>query len=224
MLRQALFAEFIGTFILVFAGTGAIVVDSLTGSVGHIGIGMTFGAVVAALIYTLGHTSGAHFNPIVTFGFWLIGEFPSKKVVLYIIAQSIGAILASSMLLVLFYDAAANTAMLKNLGATLPRYSWWNAWIMEAILSFILMLVICGSAIHGKAVKNFAGLAIGLTVGLEALFAGPITGASMNPARSLAPALLSMQFDYLWIYLSAPFAGSLAASLSYQFFISTKEK
>lgn len=206
-----LIAEFVGTFILLFVGTGAIIVHSLTGEPGHIGIAFTFGAVVAALIYTFGHISGAHFNPAVTIAFWSIGEVEQKNVLPYILAQCLGAILASTLLYGLFMGQATVDNM-AHLGATLPRFGVFNAWVFELILTFILMLVICGSAIHGKAVKNFAGIAIGLTVGLEAMFAGPITGASMNPARSLSPALISGHLAHLWIYLTATVAGAVLAA------------
>lgn len=221
MLKQ-LYAEFIGTFILVFAGTGAIVIDALTGAIGHVGIAFTFGAVVAALIYTFGHISGAHFNPAVTIGFCVIGEFDCKKAVPYILVQCLGALLASLTLLLMFSEQVGELRELHYLGATLPRYSDMNAFVMEFFLTFILMLVICGSAVHGKAVKSFAGIAIGLTVGLEAMFAGPICGASMNPARSLGPALGSMHFEHLWVYLVATVAGSMVSAKMYKHFVHCK--
>ncbi|NJP38466.1 MIP/aquaporin family protein [Alkalicoccus luteus] len=203
-MRQSLTAEFVGTYILVFAGTGAVVVNELTGDITHVGIALTFGLVVMALIYTFGHISGAHFNPAVTIGFWAMRTFPGKSVLPYIAAQVGGATAASLTLLALFGNVA-------DLGATLPAYAPEQSFILEIILTFILMLVIAASAVHAKAIKSFAGIAIGATVGLEAMFAGPISGASMNPARSLGPALASGTLEHLWIYLTATVIGALLA-------------
>lgn len=212
-LKKRLSAEFIGTFILVFAGCGAIIVDALTGAVTHVGIALTFGFVVSVLIYTFGHISGAHFNPAVTISFAAFNEFDKKQLIHYIIAQISGAILACSMLFVLFIEESKSAKELSYYGATIPSGSVFQSFLFEVILTFILMLVIYGSAVHGKAVKSFAGLAIGLTVGLEAMFAGPICGASMNPARSIAPALISGNLESLWIYIAAPIIGSLIAGV-----------
>ena len=182
--REAL-AEGIGTFILVFAGTGAVMVNSISGgSVTHIGISFVFGAVVTALIYGIGHLSGAHFNPAVTLAFWTSGFFPKRGVLPYILAQLVGAIAASALLLI-------SLGRVANLGATLPlNGNWLQSLVLEFVLTFILMFVILGSGLDRRAHIGFAGLAIGLTVGMEAAFMGPITGASMNPARSLGPALV----------------------------------
>lgn len=214
-MRPQLIAEFIGTFILIFAGTGAIIITQLTGEPGHVGIAITFGSVVAALIYTFGHISGAHFNPAVTLAFWSIKETKTRTVPYYILAQVGGALLASGLLWLLFAPQG-EMQELAYLGVTLPRYEVWHAFVMEFVLTFILMLVICGSAVHGRAVKSFAGLAIGLTVGLEAMFAGPVSGASMNPARSLAPALVSLHLEHLWIYLVATILGAVSAAHVYR--------
>jgi MIP family channel proteins len=203
--RSAVVAELIGTFILVFAGTGAIIVDSITqGAITHIGISFVFGAVVAALIYSLGHISGAHLNPAVTLGLWTSGLFPRQRILTYIFAQSIGAVMASALLLLSFGKVG-------NLGATLPlNGNWLQSLILETVLTFILMFVIFGS-IHKQAPLGFAGLAIGLTVGLEAACMGPITGASMNPVRSLAPALVAGIWQHQWIYFLAPILGAQIA-------------
>lgn len=217
-----LVSEFIGTFILVFAGCGAIVVESLTGALGHVGIALTFGFVVTALIYTFGHISGAHFNPAVTISFALMGEFDKKNVIKYIISQIGGAILACAFLMLLFLEESKSVKELAFLGATLPRGSWYQSFGFEFILTFILMLVIYGSAVHGKAIKSFAGLAIGLTVGLEAMFAGPICGASMNPARSIAPAFVSGNLEYLWLYIIAPIFGAILAGVIFIKYIKCK--
>lgn len=211
--------EFIATFILVFAGCGAIVVETLTGALGHAGVALTWGFVVVALIYTFGHISGAHMNPAVTLSFAYMKEFDKKDLYPYIMAQILGATLAAFMLYMIFLEEAKTMKELAYLGSTLPRGSGLQLFIMEFILTFILMLVICGSAVHGKAIKSFAGLAIGLTVGLEAMFAGPITMASMNPARSIGPALVSGNLEYLWIYIVATILGALLAGFVFSRYI-----
>ena len=202
--------EGIGTFILVFAGTGAVMVNQLTdGSVTHLGVSFVFGAVVGALIYSLGHISQAHFNPAVTLAFWAGGFFPSSRILPYIVAQSIGAICASATLLV-------SLGRIDNLGATLPlKDNWVQTLVLEIILTFILMLIILGSGLDRRAHSGFAGLAIGLTVGLEAAFMGPITGASMNPARSLGPALVAGIWSHHWVYWVAPIIGAQLAVFVY---------
>ncbi|MDQ0252698.1 aquaporin Z [Evansella vedderi] len=209
MIKKKLIAEFIGTYFLIFAVTGAIVINALTESITHVGIALTSGLVVMALIYTFGHISGAHFNPAVTIGFFVNGDIHKKEAVPYILTQVVAGIAASATLLMLFGNVA-------YLGATLPRFSWEQSFVLEFILTFILMMVIFGSAIHGKAVKSFAGVAIGATVGLEAMFAGPISGASMNPARSIGPAIVSGNMEYLWIYIVATILGAIAAALVYK--------
>jgi len=185
-----LVAEFVGTFGLVFAGTGAIVVDAETGGgVGHVGIGLTFGLVIMVMIYATGHISGAHFNPAVTLTFAVGRHFPWRQVPRYWEAQLGGALLGSLLLRGLFGDTA-------NLGTTLPRGSAPQSLILETVLTFVLMFVITAVATDTRAVGQAAAIAIGGTVGLEALFAGPISGASMNPARSLAPALVSWTWSH----------------------------
>jgi aquaporin Z len=214
--------EFIATFIMVFAGCGAIVIETLTGSLGHAGVALTWGFVVVALIYTFGHISGAHMNPAVTISFTYMKEFKKKDLAPYIVAQVLGATFAALILYLLFLEEGKNMSELAYLGLTLPRGSNLQLFIMEFILTFILMLVICGSAVHGKAIKSFAGLAIGLTVGLEAMFAGPITMASMNPARTLGPALVSGNFETIWLYIIATILGALFAGLVFIKFIKCK--
>lgn len=223
-MNKKLVSEFIGTFILVFAGCGAIVVESLTGALGHVGIALTFGFVVTALIYTFGHVSGAHFNPAVTISFAMMGEFDKKDLFKYILSQILGAILACLFLALLFLEEAKSVKELAYYGSTIPRGSWYQSFGFEFILTFILMLVIYGSAVHGKAVKSFAGLAIGFTVGLEAMFAGPICGASMNPARSIGPALVSGNFESLWLYIIAPILGAFIAGFIFVKYIKCKNK
>jgi aquaporin NIP len=203
------FAEVIGTFALVFCGTGAIVINQESGgAVTHVGIAITFGLIVAAMIYTLGDISGAHLNPAVTIAFWIAKVFPAKEVLPYLISQAIGAFTASLLVKYLF---PANI----KLGSTLPAGSPTQSFILEVILSFILMLVIMRVAKGGKEQGLFAGIAIGSVVLLEAIFAGPICGSSMNPIRSLAPAIVSGNTDSLWIYLTAPVLGTIIAVFAY---------
>ncbi len=203
-------AEFIGTFTLVFAGTGAIVVDTLTGKIGYIGIAMTFGLAVAVMVYSLGHISKAHFNPAVTIGFVSVRKFEKKLVLPYIIAQTGGAILASGLLFMMFGNIG-------NLGATLPRGSWIQSFILEVVMTFFLMFVIISVATDARVKTGVSGIAIGGIVALDALFGGPISGASMNPARSIGPAIVAGTYGNLWIYLIAPVVGSLIAVLTYEF-------
>lgn len=198
-------AEAIGTFALVFAGTGAIVANDVSqGAVTHVGISITFGLIVMAMIYSIGDVSGAHINPAVTIAFWIGKRFDGKQVVPYITSQLLGAFAASGLLKLMFLQQ-------QNLGATLPAGPWWQSFIFEIVLTFILMFVILNVSSGGKEKGIMAGAAIGSTVALEALFAGPICGASMNPARSIAPAVVSGQLDYFWIYLVAPVLGALLA-------------
>jgi aquaporin NIP len=212
-MQKKLIAELIGTFILVFAGTGAIIINDIANAIGHVGIALTFGFVIVALIYSFAHVSGAHFNPAVTVAFWSMGEFERKNVIPYISAQILGGVLASLALYLLLRENFVLVSDVSYLGATLPSGSASQSFGFEFILTFILMIVICSSAVHGKATKDFAGLAIGLTVGLESMFAGPITGASMNPARSIAPALVSGNFEHLWLYIVATILGAVCAAL-----------
>ena len=204
-LSQQMAAECFGTFTLVFAGTGAVVIDTATGgAISHAGVALTFGLVVLAMIYTLGDVSGAHLNPAVTLAFGVAGRLEDRKVVPFILSQLVGALAGSTLLRVLFPADAL-------LGATLPAGSDWQSLVLEVVLTFILMFVILSVSTGAKEKGITAGIAVGSVIGLEAMFAGPICGASMNPFRSLAPALLSGHFAHLWIYLAGPVVGALLA-------------
>jgi aquaporin NIP len=198
-------AELLGTYALVFAGTGAIIIDQQThGSITHVGIAITFGLIVMSMIYTFGDISGAHLNPAVSIAFTIAKTFPVKELLPVVVSQLTGAVLASLTLKFLF---PAN----QFLGATIPVGSAGQSFILEFILTFFLMLVIINVAKGSKEQGMFAGLAIGSVVALEAMFAGPICGASMNPARSFGPAIVSGHIEFLWIYLSATTLGAASA-------------
>lgn len=204
-------AECVGTFALVFAGTGAVVIDAETGGgVGHIGIGLTFGLVIMVMIYAAGHISGAHFNPAVTLGFAVGRHFPWADVPCYWAAQLLGGITASLLLRGMFGTTA-------HLGATLPVGSAQRSFLLEAVLTFLLMFVITSVSTDVRAAGQAAAIAIGGTIGLEALFAGPISGASMNPARSLAPALVTWMWADQWLYVAGPALGAVCGVIAYRF-------
>jgi len=207
---RALCAEAVGTFALVFAGAGAIVVDARTHALGHVGVALVFGLVIMAMIYAVGHVSGAHFNPAVSFAFALTRHFPWQRVAGYWLAQAAGALAAAALL-------RASLGGEAHVGATLPSGSQGQAFLWEGILTFFLMFVIMSVATDTRAVGEAAAIAIGGTVGLDALFGGPITGASMNPARSLGPAVVSGDLHALWLYLLAPLAGATVGGIAYQF-------
>jgi aquaporin NIP len=209
-LARMLAAEAIGTFALVFAGAGAIMVDAKTGALGHVGVAISFGLVIMVMIYAVGHISGAHFNPAVTLAFATSRHFPWQRVPRYWSAQLAGATCAALVLRGSLGDVA-------HVGATSPRGSDWQAFLWEAVLSFFLMFVITAVATDTRAVGEAAAIAIGATVGLDAMFGGPITGASMNPARSLGPAIAAVDFTSIWVYLTAPFVGTVLAAGVYQF-------
>ena len=202
---KKLLAEFLGTFGLVFAGTGAIIINqSSGGAIGHAGIALTFGLVVLAMIYTFGDVSGAHLNPAVTIAFAAAGRFTWRSVPGYLTAQLAGAFAASGLLRLLF--PADDT-----LGSTLPAGPEFQSFILEVVLTAFLMLTILSVSSGAKEKGLTAGVAIGAVIALEAMFAGPVCGASMNPARSLAPALVSGHLEHLWMYLAAPVIGALLA-------------
>lgn len=193
---------------MVFCGTGAMTINEITGGeVTHVGIAITWGLIVMAMIYAFGETSGAHFNPAVTIAFAYAKKFAWKEVPTYIIAQILGAFLASFTLLFLFPDS-------ELLGSTIPKIDVWRAFVLELLLTFFLMVVIINVSTGSKEIGIIAGIAVGGVILLEAMFAGPITNASMNPARSLAPNLVSGNIKGLWLYLIAPILGALLAVVS----------
>lgn len=201
-MTKKLFAEFLGTFALVFAGTGAIVIDEVSGgAVSHVGVALTFGLIIMTMIYTFGDVSGAHFNPAVTLGFVAARRFKAREAPPYIASQVAGAILASLVLRLLFPQN-------QTLGGTEPAGPAMQSFVLELLLTAILMLVILSVSVGAKEKGITAGIAIGGVIGLEAMFAGPICGASMNPARSFGPAIVSLHLQSLWIYLLAPIVGA----------------
>jgi len=206
---RRLAAEALGTFALVFFGAGAIMVDAKGGDLGQLGIALAFGLVITTMIYALGHISGAHFNPAVSFGFALSRHFPWRLVGGYWLAQCLGALAAALLLRASLGDIA-------DVGATQPSGSNAQSFLWEIVLTFFLMLVIMAVATDTRAVGEAAAIAVGATVGLCALVAGPVSGASMNPARSLGPALAAGELEALWIYLLAPLLGAALGALAYQ--------
>jgi aquaporin NIP len=201
-------SEFIGTFSMIFCGTGAMTVNEVTGGeVTHVGIAITWGLIVMAMIYAFGETSGAHFNPAVTIAFAYAKKFAWKEVPKYIIAQILGAFAASLVLWFLFPAS-------EYLGATISTVDVWRAFVLELLLTFFLMVVIINVSTGSKEMGIIAGIAVGGVVLLEAMFAGPITNASMNPARSLAPNIVSGNIEGLWLYILAPILGAILAVIS----------
>ncbi len=203
-------SEFIGTFFLVFVATGVVIVNQVSGgAITHTGIAITTGLVVMAIVYAIGDVSGAHINPAVTVGFWLAGRFPGSRVVQYILSQCMGAVLASLLLAFLFPE-------LVSLTVTLPSGSILQSFVLEIIITLFLMFVILSVSTGSMEKGIMAGSAIGAVVGLSVLWAGPVTGASMNPARSIAPALVSLDFSSLWIYVTGPVIGAAISVIAFR--------
>ena len=209
-LARSLAAEAIGTFALVFAGAGAVMVDAKTHALGHVGVAITFGLVIMAMIYAVGHVSGAHFNGAVTFAFALTRHFPWPRAADYWGAQLLGAVVAAAVLRGALGDIA-------HLGATLPTGSLAQSFLFELVMSAFLMFVILAVATDTRAVGEAAAIAIGGTILLDAMFGGPVSGASMNPMRSAGPALVSGDLHALWLYIVAPVLGTSLGGLAYQF-------
>ena len=207
-MRRELLAEALGTLFLVFAGCGAIAVNEVhSGAVTHVGIALVFGLIVLVMIYTLGDVSGAHINPAVTLGFWLAGRFPARSVPGYLAAQVAGAFVAVALVKFLFPEST-------SLGATHPSGTALQSCVLEGILTFLLMFVVLSVSTGAKEKGITAGIVVGAVIALEALFAGPICGASMNPARSLAPAVMSGAMGDVWVYFVGPIGGALLAGLA----------
>jgi MIP family channel proteins len=208
-LARSLVAEAVGTFALVFAGAGAVMVDAKTHALGHVGVAFSFGLVIMAMIYAVGHISGAHFNGAVTFAFALTRHFPWRRAIGYWCAQLLGAIAAAALL-------RGSLGNIAHVGATIPSGSQSQSFFWELVLSFFLMFVIMAVATDTRAVGEAAAIAIGGTIGFDAMFGGPISGASMNPMRSLGPALVSGDLHALWLYIVAPIVGASIGALAYQ--------
>lgn len=207
-MKRSAFAEMVGTFVLVFAGTGAIVVDEITGGrITHVGVALSFGLAVMVMVFAFGEISGAHLNPAVTLGFVAAGKMGWRSAPVYLGAQAIGAILASALLKTMFPASV-------NLGATVPAASVAQSFGMETVLTFFLMMTVLSVSSGAKEKGLAAPFAVGGVVALDALFGGPVSGASMNPARSLGPALVSGHLRHLWLYFAAPALGSLLAVVS----------
>ena len=207
---RRLTAELVGTFALVFAGCGAVMVEAKTGALGHVGVAITFGLVIMAMIYAVGHISGAHLNPAVSLAFALNRHFPWTKLLGYWAAQLVGAFAAAALL-------RASLGNIAHVGATLPSGSERQSFLWELVLTFFLMFVIMAVATDTRAVGEAAAIAIGATVGLDAMFGGPISGASMNPARSIGPAFVSGDLHALWVYITAPLVGAALGAAIYRF-------
>ena len=211
-IKKQWIAEFIGTFSMVFCGTAAMSVNEVTqGGIGHPGVAITWGLIVMAMIYAFGDISGAHFNPAVTIGFAFAKKFPWKRVPSYVLIQIVAAI-ADSYLVSYLFPAS------ETLGATIPTVDYTRAFVLEFLLTFFLMVTIINVSTGSKEIGPIAGIAIGGVVLLEAMFAGPLTNASMNPARSLGPALVGNHWEPMWLYLTAPFAGMLLAVIAFRLF------
>jgi aquaporin NIP len=203
-------AEAIGSFALVFAGAGAIMVNAKTHQLGHVGVAITFGLVIMAMIYAVGHISGAHLNPAVTFAFALTRHFPWNRAAGYWVAQIVGAFAAAALL-------RGSLGNIAHVGATLPSGSQAQSFLWELVMTAFLMFVVLAVATDTRAVGEAAAIAVGGTVAFDAMFGGPVSGASMNPSRSIGPAVVSGDLHALWIYIVAPITGACVGAVAYQF-------
>ncbi|KAK9935265.1 hypothetical protein M0R45_022375 [Rubus argutus] len=208
-LLQKLIAEVIGTYFLIFAGCGAIVVNKIYGSITFPGVAVVWGLTAMVMIYAVGHISGGHFNPAVTVTFAIFRHFPLNQVPLYIVAQLLGSILASGTLCLVF-DVHPEAYF-----GTVPVGSYVQSLVIEIIASFLLMFVISGVATDNRAIGELAGIAIGMTILIDVFIAGPVSGGSMNPARSIGPAVIMKIFKGLWIYVVGPFIGTILGGFAY---------
>ncbi|KAK4263943.1 hypothetical protein QN277_029293 [Acacia crassicarpa] len=206
---QKVIAEIIGTYLIIFAGCCSVVLNNLDGRVTFPGICLVWGLIVMIMVYTVGHISGGHFNPAVTVAFAIFRHFPWKQVPLYIIAQVVGSILASGSLYMLF---EVND---KSYFGTLPSGSNVQSLMMEIITSFLLMFVVSAVATDNRAIGELAGIAVGMTITVDVFIAGPISGASMNPARSIGPAIVMHKYQSIWVYIAGPFIGTILGGLAY---------
>ena len=211
LLARRAASEALAAFALVFAGCGAIVADAqYDGALGAVGVSLVFGLIIMVMVYATGHLSGAHINPAVTIAFTLSRHFPARDAAAYVAAQLIGATLGALVLLAVWPDQPG------DLGATVPSVGVGSAFVYELVLTAFLMFVIMAVATDTRAVGAAAAIAIGGTVGLDALFGGPVTGASMNPARSFGPALAVGEWSDFWIYVAGPLAGAALGAFAYQ--------
>ncbi|KAL3830799.1 hypothetical protein ACJIZ3_019601 [Penstemon smallii] len=209
LLTQKVIAEAIGTYFLIFIGCGSVAVNKIYGSITFPGVCIAWGLIVMVMVYSVGHISGAHFNPAVTVTFAIFRHFPYKEVPLYILAQLLGSILASGTLYLLF-DVHKEDSF-----GTVPAGSNVQSLVLEFITSFLLMFVISGVATDNRSIGELAGIAIGMTILIDVLVAGPVSGASMNPARSIGPALIMHEYKGLWVYIIGPFLGTIFGGLAY---------
>jgi len=216
----AFYAELVGTFLLVFFICGFISVAS-AGGFDLAGLALTHAFILAVLVYALGGTSGAHFNPAVTFALWSIRKISTPNAVVYVICQCVGGILGALVVLLLFNDVgdAVNYGATAINGAVINNGSVWLGLIAEAVGTFLLMYAIMGLAVNPRGEAALAGLGIGAALGVAVIVFGPATGAGLNPARWLGPAVASGRFDDFWIYIVGPLAGAIAAALAYRAFI-----
>ncbi|XP_078431225.1 aquaporin NIP1-1-like [Wolffia australiana] len=206
---QKIMAEIFGTYFVIFSGCGSVILNLGKGAITFPGVSIVWGLVVMVMVYAVGHISGAHFNPAVTIAFATCRRFPWRHVAPYIAAQVIGSTLASGTLHLLFGGKR------EHFPGTIPQGSNAQSFALEFIITFYLMFVISGVATDTRSVGELAGLAVGATVLLNVLFAGPISGASMNPARSLGPAIVGSRYEAIWVYIAAPIGGAIAGAWAY---------